>query len=77
MSYYNGPMHQHIQLLPQEPQMQGFIGANAIFIPSAVVANTNGIINYNALAKSNSIISYLYGELNHQNQHPAISIQLQ
>jgi hypothetical protein len=61
MIYVNGVMHQHIQIPPQEPQMPGFIGADAIFIPAPGIANSMGIINYYALKSKRNFIGYILG----------------
>ena len=61
MIYANSAMQQHIQIPPQEPQMPGLIGAEAIFIPAAGIANSMGIINYNSLKNKRNLIGYIFG----------------
>lgn len=61
MIYSNGSMRQHVQMSPQEPQMPGFIGTGAIFIPAQGIANGNGIINYSSLKQKRNFIGYIVG----------------
>lgn len=61
MIYSNGSMHQHVQMAPLEPQMPGFIGAGAIFIPAPGIADMHGIINYAALKQKRNFIGYIIG----------------
>jgi len=61
MIYSNGSMRQHVQMSPAEPQMPGYIGTAAIFIPAQGIANSNGIINYGTLKQKTNLIGYILG----------------
>ncbi|GAB4032579.1 hypothetical protein GCM10028809_31690 [Spirosoma gilvum] len=57
----NGKLSQHVQLPPNEAEMPGFIGANAIFFPHSRLYYSNGIIDYSKLKGDSTSIGYVYG----------------
>lgn len=61
MQFQNGVMKQYIQLPPLQPEMPGFLGANAVFFPHADLMNSNGVIDYSKIVADTTSIGYMYG----------------
>jgi hypothetical protein len=61
MIYSNGAMRQHIQIPPDQPEMPGLIGANAIFIPDKDLLLRDDVINYAKLLSNEMRIGLFYG----------------
>jgi hypothetical protein len=61
MIYQNGSMHQFVQLPPQLPELPGYIGADAIFIPDPSLLYKNGVIDYSKITSGIESIGIIYG----------------
>jgi hypothetical protein len=61
MIYSNGQMRQHIQIPPDQPEMPGLLGANAIFIPDSDLLLKDDVINYSKIQLNEMRMGLFYG----------------
>jgi hypothetical protein len=61
MIYYNGVMHQQIQLPPESPELPDLAGANAIFIPDENYIYSDRTIDYSKITADTTRIGLMYG----------------